>query len=67
MRCVLNRQMLDSAIRANRKHMMAIQSSVSTSGLKQAWREQTTPSPAPALSQAALERGNLSSATRPTI
>lgn len=65
MRCVLNRQMLDSAIRANRKHMMAIQSSVSTSGLRQAWREQT--SPAPDLSQAALERGNLSSATLPTI
>eukprot|EP00066_Takifugu_rubripes_P021952 XP_011611218.1 PREDICTED: nef-associated protein 1 isoform X1 [Takifugu rubripes] len=53
------RQMLDSAIRANRKHMMAIQSSVSTSGLRQSWGEQTTPSPAPDLSQAALERGNV--------
>lgn len=59
-RYVFNRQMLDSAVRANRKHMMSIQSTVSTTGLRHACRGQTTPSPSPDLSQAALERGNRS-------
>lgn len=59
-RCVFNRQMLDSAVRANRKHMMAIQSTVSTTGLRHACKGQTTPTPSPDLSHAALEKGNRS-------
>lgn len=50
--------MLDSAVRANRKHMMAIQATVSATALGQPCKEQTPP-PSPDPPQAALERGNL--------
>lgn len=50
-----NRQVLDSAVRAHRKHMISIQSAVAKMGPD---RDQTAPPPTPASSQAALERGN---------
>ncbi|XP_030286567.1 tRNA (adenine(37)-N6)-methyltransferase isoform X1 [Sparus aurata] len=52
------RQMLDSAVRAHRKHMISIQSAVSKVALCEPAREQT-PSPSPPSSQAALEKGNI--------
>ncbi|KAG7221828.1 hypothetical protein INR49_017004 [Caranx melampygus] len=55
------RQMLDSAVRANRKHMISIQSAVSKIGVCEAVKDQTQP-PAPsqpASPQAALEQGNI--------
>ncbi|XP_076583547.1 tRNA (adenine(37)-N6)-methyltransferase [Chaetodon auriga] len=55
------RQMLDSAVRAHRKHMMSIQSAVSKVGLCEPDRTPPPPPPAspPASPQAALERGNI--------
>ncbi|XP_040003451.1 tRNA (adenine(37)-N6)-methyltransferase [Xiphias gladius] len=49
------RQMLDSAVRAHRKHMMSIESAVSRTGLCEADKDQTPPPPP----QAALEQGNI--------
>lgn len=52
--------MLDSAVRANRKHMVSIQSAVSKM-VCEAVKDQTQPPPAPsqpASPQAALEQGN---------
>lgn len=51
------RQMLGSAVRAHRKHMMSIQSAVSKVGLCEP--DPTPPPPSPASSQAALEQGNI--------
>ncbi|XP_040891206.1 tRNA (adenine(37)-N6)-methyltransferase [Toxotes jaculatrix] len=56
------RQMLDSAVRAHRKHMISIQSAVSKIGLCEADKDQTPPPPPPSPSaspQAALEQGNI--------
>ncbi|XP_070683912.1 tRNA (adenine(37)-N6)-methyltransferase [Pempheris klunzingeri] len=60
------RQMLDSAVRAHRKHLTSIQSAVLRMG---ADTDQTPPSPPPLLqapspssSQAALEKGNIQTA-----
>lgn len=50
------RQMLDSAVRAQRKHMISIQSTVSKVGLCEPAAEQTPP---PADPQAALEQGKI--------
>ncbi|XP_035516746.1 tRNA (adenine(37)-N6)-methyltransferase [Morone saxatilis] len=53
------RQMLDSAVRAHRKHMVSIQSAVSNIGLSEPDIDQTPPPPSPASGQAALEQGNI--------
>uniref|UniRef100_A0A8C4GPG1 tRNA methyltransferase O n=1 Tax=Dicentrarchus labrax TaxID=13489 RepID=A0A8C4GPG1_DICLA len=54
------RQMLDSAVRAHRKHMVSIQSAVSNIGLSEPDIDQTPPPPpSPASAQAALEQGNI--------
>ncbi|TKS68346.1 tRNA (adenine(37)-N6)-methyltransferase [Collichthys lucidus] len=55
------RQMLDSAVRAHRKHMASIQTAVSELGLCEPDKDQkpALPAPAPASSQAALEKGNI--------
>ncbi|KAM6941862.1 tRNA (adenine(37)-N6)-methyltransferase [Lycodopsis pacificus] len=54
------RQMLDSAVRGHRKHMIAIQSAVSKIGLCEPDKDQTPPPCSPAASpQAALEQGNI--------
>lgn len=54
--------MLDSAVRANRKHMISIQSAVSKIGVSGAVKDQAhTPAPSQqpaAFPQAALEQGN---------
>ncbi|XP_070836314.1 tRNA (adenine(37)-N6)-methyltransferase [Chaetodon trifascialis] len=51
------RQMLDSAVRAHRKHMISIQSAVSKVGVCEP--DRTPPPPPPVSPQAALERGNI--------
>ncbi|XP_037621766.1 tRNA (adenine(37)-N6)-methyltransferase isoform X1 [Sebastes umbrosus] len=57
------RQMLDSAVRAHRKHMISIQSAVSKIGLYEADKDQTSQQPPPVASpQAALEQGNIQTA-----
>ncbi|TDH16454.1 hypothetical protein EPR50_G00018440 [Perca flavescens] len=48
------RQMLDSAVRAHRKHMISIQSAVAKTGLREPDKDQT-----PAPPQASLEQGNI--------
>lgn len=56
------RQMLDTAVRANRKHMISLQSSVSKIGLCEPDKHQPPPPPppaSPASPQAALEKGNI--------
>lgn len=54
------RQMLDSAVRAHRKHLTSVQSVVSKIGLCEPDGEQTPrPPPSPASPQAALEKGNI--------
>ncbi|XP_037329100.2 tRNA (adenine(37)-N6)-methyltransferase [Pungitius pungitius] len=54
------RQMLDSATRGHRKHMISIQSAVSTIGLCGPDKDQTPSPSSPAASpQAALERGSI--------
>lgn len=55
------RQMLDSAVRAHRKHMTSIQSAVSKMALREPdhKKDQPQPPPSPAPSQAALEQGNI--------
>lgn len=50
-----NRQMLDSAVRAHRKHMTSIQSAVSKFGLWEPDKDQTPPPRSP---ESALEKGN---------
>lgn len=52
--------MLDSAVRAHRKHMTSIQSAVSKMALREPdhKKDQPQPPPSPAPSQAALEQGN---------
>lgn len=60
--------MLDSAVRANRKHMISIQSAVSKAKLCEPDKDQTPPppplcSPPAASPQAALEQGNYIRAT----
>nr|XP_046272325.1 tRNA (adenine(37)-N6)-methyltransferase [Scatophagus argus] len=57
------RQMLDSAVRAHRKHMGSIQSAVAKFGHCEPDKAQTPPPPpSPASSQAALEKGNIQTA-----
>ncbi|XP_074554895.1 tRNA (adenine(37)-N6)-methyltransferase [Halichoeres trimaculatus] len=59
------RQMLESATRANRKHMTAIQSVVSKIGLSEAVTEKvpsSQPPPSVPSPQAALEQGNIQTA-----
>ncbi|XP_040043659.2 tRNA (adenine(37)-N6)-methyltransferase [Gasterosteus aculeatus] len=51
------RQMLDSATRGHRKHMISIQSAVSKIGLRDPEKDQTPAAPPPP--QAALERGSI--------
>ncbi|XP_056227932.1 tRNA (adenine(37)-N6)-methyltransferase [Seriola aureovittata] len=51
------RQMLDSAVRAHRKHMISIQSAVSKIGVCEADKAQTPP--APTSPQVALEKGSI--------
>ncbi|XP_070779915.1 tRNA (adenine(37)-N6)-methyltransferase [Enoplosus armatus] len=53
------RQMLDSAVRAHRKHMTSVQSAVSKMRLCEPDSDQTPPPPSPASPQAALEQGNI--------
>ncbi|KAG7485993.1 hypothetical protein JOB18_022755 [Solea senegalensis] len=60
------RHMLDSAVRANRKHMVSIQSAVSKIGPGEGKKNQTPPSllpppppPSSSSSQSALEQGNI--------
>ncbi|KAM3623617.1 uncharacterized protein V6R79_013279 [Siganus canaliculatus] len=53
------RQMLDSAVRAHRKHMTSIQSAVTKIGLSEPVQNQIPPPSLPASSQAALEKGNI--------
>ncbi|XP_042341379.1 tRNA (adenine(37)-N6)-methyltransferase [Plectropomus leopardus] len=57
------RQVLDSAVRAHRKHMISIQSTVSKIELSEPEKDQTqqpsTPPPPAASPQAALEQGNI--------
>ncbi|XP_029292724.1 tRNA (adenine(37)-N6)-methyltransferase [Cottoperca gobio] len=52
------RHMLDSAVRAHRKHMIAIQSAVAKIGLRGPDKDQTPPPPPPP-PQSALEQGNI--------
>ncbi|KAK2817161.1 hypothetical protein Q5P01_025352 [Channa striata] len=58
------RQMLDSAVRAHRKHMASLQSAVSRMGADKAQTPSPPPPPppSPASQQAALERGNIQTA-----
>ncbi|XP_063740358.1 tRNA (adenine(37)-N6)-methyltransferase isoform X2 [Eleginops maclovinus] len=54
------RQMLDSAVRAHRKHMISIQSAVANIGLSEPDKDQTSqPLPSAAASPHALEQGNI--------
>ncbi|KAF3687772.1 tRNA (adenine(37)-N6)-methyltransferase [Channa argus] len=56
------RQILDSAVRAHRKHMASLQSAVSKMGLCGADKASPAPPPSQASPQAALERGNIQTA-----
>lgn len=50
--------MLDSAVRANRKHMISIQSAVSKIELREPDKPQPPPAESPVSPQSALEQGN---------
>ncbi|KAM9857005.1 tRNA (adenine(37)-N6)-methyltransferase [Aulostomus maculatus] len=53
------RQMLDSAVRAHRKHMLSIQCAVSETGVCEPVKARPPAPPSPASPQAALEQGNI--------